>query len=105
MLAGASATASGSASAASRSSSSATVARLLPALRAQGLVSSVTPDLPLRSETTQSVGYCTDPLCDAEWWLPHVHANAWTPPGPGFPVTMIDSGADLSHPEFAGRPN
>ncbi len=84
---------------------SAAAARLLPALRAQDLVTSVTPDLPLRTEATQSVGYCTDPLCDTEWWLPHVGADAWTPPGPGFPVTMIDSGADLSHPEFAGRPN
>jgi subtilisin family serine protease len=65
----------------------------------------VTPDLPLRTEATQSIGYCTDPLCDTEWWIPHVGADAWTPPGPGFPVTMIDSGADLSHPEFAGRPN
>jgi Subtilase family len=80
-------------------------ARLLPALRAQGLVTSVTPDLPLRTEAAQSIGYCTDPLCDTEWWIPHVGADAWTPPGPGFPVTMIDSGADLSHPEFAGRPN
>ncbi len=84
---------------------SAAAARLLPGLRAQGLVTSVTPDLPLRSEATDSIGYCTDPLCDTEWWIPHVHADAWTPPGPGFPVTMIDSGADLSHPEFAGRPN
>jgi Subtilase family len=84
---------------------SAAAARLLPALRAQGLVTSVTPDLPLRTEATQSIGYCTDPLCDTEWWIPHVGAAAWTPPGPGFPVTMIDSGADLSHPEFAGRPN
>jgi hypothetical protein len=79
--------------------------RLLPALRAQGLVTSVTPDLPLRTEATQSIGYCTDSMCDSEWWIPHVGAGAWTPPGPGFPVTMIDSGADLSHPEFAGRPN
>jgi hypothetical protein len=84
---------------------SAAAARLLPALRGQGLVTSVTPDLPLRTEATQPIGYCTDPLCDTEWWIPHVHADAWTPPGPGFPVTMIDSGADLTHPEFAGRPN
>ncbi|HXZ56097.1 MAG TPA: S8 family serine peptidase [Gaiellaceae bacterium] len=87
---------------------SATAARLLPALRAQGLVTSVTPDLPLRTEATQSIGYCTDPLCDAEWWIPHVGADAWTPPGPGFPVTLIDSGVDLSNPEFADptpRPN
>jgi hypothetical protein len=61
--------------------------------------------VPLRAEAAQSIGYCTDPLCDTEWWIPHVGADAWTPPGPGFPVTMIDSGADLSHPEFVGRPN
>ena len=29
---------------------------------------------------------------------------SWVAPGPGVPVTMIDSGVDLSHEEFAGRP-
>ena len=27
------------------------------------------------------------------------------PPGPGVPITVIDSGVDLAHPEFAGRPD
>ena len=27
------------------------------------------------------------------------------PPGPGKPVTIVDSGVDVAHPEFAGRPN
>ena len=46
----------------------------------------------------------TDPLCSQEWWWGAVHAFNWTPPGPGVPVTMIDSGTDLTHEEFpAGR--
>ena len=28
-----------------------------------------------------------------------------SPPGPGKGVTVIDTGLDVSHPEFAGRPN
>jgi subtilisin family serine protease len=32
-------------------------------------------------------------------------ARGWTPPGPGVPVTMIDSGIDFTHPEFAARPD
>jgi hypothetical protein len=27
------------------------------------------------------------------------------PPGSGVPVTVIDSGLDLEHPEFAARPD
>ncbi|MFN2471233.1 MAG: S8 family serine peptidase [Gaiellaceae bacterium] len=27
------------------------------------------------------------------------------PPGPGVPLTVIDTGLDVTHPEFAGRPN
>ena len=26
-------------------------------------------------------------------------------PGPGIPVSLVDSGIDVAHPEFAGRPN
>jgi hypothetical protein len=81
-------------------------ARMLPGLRSAGLVRSVTPDLPLRPErATRSLSFCTDQLCPQEWWIHSVGADLWSPPGPGIPVTMIDSGVDLSHPEFAGRPN
>jgi Subtilase family len=81
-------------------------ARMLPGLRTAGLVRSVTPDLPLRPEqATRSLSFCTDPLCAQEWWIHAVGADIWTPPGPGVPVTMIDSGVDFSHPEFAGRPD
>jgi len=83
-----------------------TTTRMLPGLRAAGLVRSVTPDLPLRPlRAARSLSFCTDPLCTQEWWIHAVGADVWTPPGPGAPVTMIDSGVDVSHPEFAGRLN
>ena len=81
-------------------------ARMLPGLRAAGLVRTVTPDLPLRPlQARRSQSLCTDPLCAQEWWIHAVGADVWTPPGPGVPVTMIDSGVDVTHPEFAGRPD
>jgi len=46
-----------------------------------------------------------DPLQADEWWLAHIGADRATPPGPGVPVTIVDSGVDATHPEFAGRPN
>jgi hypothetical protein len=81
-------------------------ARMLPGLRAAGLVRSVTPDYPLRPlRATRSLSFCTDYFCPQEWWIHAVGADIWSPPGPGVPVTMIDSGVDLSHPEFLGRPD
>lgn len=47
----------------------------------------------------------TDPLQPQEWWLAKIGADRATPPGPGVPLTIVDSGVDLSHPEFAGRPD
>src|SRR5207248_2300056 len=40
-----------------------------------------------------------------EWWLADVGADRAAPPGPGVPITIVDSGTDPSHPEFVGRPN
>ena len=47
----------------------------------------------------------TDPLSPTEWWPSHIGVSDWTAPGPGVPVTMIDTGVDLTHQEFAGRPD
>jgi hypothetical protein len=47
----------------------------------------------------------TDPLVPQEWWRADVHVDTLTPPGPGVPVTIVDSGVEFSHPEFAGRPD
>ena len=46
-----------------------------------------------------------DPLQSQEWWLHDVGADAATPPGPGIPIAIVDSGLDVTTPEFAGRPN
>jgi subtilisin family serine protease len=45
-----------------------------------------------------------DPLQGQEWWLAKVGADQIAPPGPGVPITIVDSGVDATHPEFAGRP-
>jgi subtilisin family serine protease len=47
----------------------------------------------------------TDPLEPQEWWLTHVGADPAAAPPPGVPITIVDSGTDPTHPEFAGRPN
>jgi hypothetical protein len=45
-----------------------------------------------------------DPLSGDEWWREVIGADGSAPPGPGKPLTIVDSGLDISHPEFAGRP-
>jgi subtilisin family serine protease len=46
-----------------------------------------------------------DPLQADEWWLAAVGATKVVAPGPGVPVIVVDTGLDLSHPEFAVRPD
>ncbi|HYX77139.1 MAG TPA: S8 family serine peptidase [Gaiellaceae bacterium] len=82
--------------------------KLLPGLDRRGLVRSVTPDLPIGTDPNNASGFFgqyTDPLSTNEWWPSHVGVSDWVGPGTGKPVTLIDSGIDLSHEEFAGRPN
>lgn len=76
--------------------------RLLPSLRRAGIVVLAQPDRVVRPAARPVV---SDPLVIAEWWLADVGADRAVAPGPGVPVTVIDTGVDLSHPEFAGRPN
>src|SRR5262249_10967069 len=40
-----------------------------------------------------------------EWWRTAIGADAAPAPGPGKPVTIVDSGLDITHREFASRPN
>ena len=74
--------------------------RMLPGLLSRGLVSEVEADQPV-----QPADQYTDPMVPQEWWLPVIRANQADPPGPGKPVTVIDTGTDFLHPEFASRPN
>jgi hypothetical protein len=73
-------------------------------LRARHALRAVEPNrtlsLPARAAWPPS-----DPLSGRQWWVAAVRANEATPPGPGVPVTDVDTGLDLSHPEFAARPN
>jgi subtilisin family serine protease len=39
----------------------------------------------------------------SQWWLRTIGAAGLTPPGPGKPVTVVDTGADVNHPELEGR--
>ena len=76
---------------------------ILPALMRAHLVRSVTPDRKL--QPLRAANQYTDPLVPYEWWIPKIGADRFDPPGPGAPLTIVDSGLDVSHPEFAGRPN
>ena len=70
-------------------------------LRAQDALHLVEPDRKVGRLDAIPV---TDPLAPGEWWRPVVGADKVEPPGPGRTVTVVDSGLDLSHPEFATRP-
>jgi hypothetical protein len=46
-----------------------------------------------------------EPFMGFEWWRGAIGADRLTPPPAGKLVTVIDTGLDMSHPEFAARPN
>jgi len=77
--------------------------RLVPALERAGLVRDVEPDrLVAPLDASESAA---GTAVRAGWWLAGLDAAGLQPPGPGKPVTVVDTGLDLTHPEFAGRPN
>jgi subtilase family protein len=71
-------------------------------LRRAGIVRRSQPE---RLLSTTALQQATDPLVSFEWWRSVVGADRAEPPGPGKPITVVDSGVDITHPEFAGRPN
>ncbi len=73
--------------------------RALPALMRAGLVPEVEPDQPL-----SLANHLTDPMVGLQWWPSFVGLDRAEPPGPGKPLTVIDTGVDLTHEEFVGRP-
>ncbi len=75
--------------------------RVLPGLLRANLVRDVEPNQPLPVASHLAQG---DPLLQYEWWISVVGLDRAEPPGPGKPVTVIDSGVDLTHEEFASRP-
>jgi len=65
------------------------------ARKLRGVVASA-PDLPARP-----LGHEAEPLQASEWWLPAVGADRAQAPPPGKPVAVVDTGVDLTHPEFS----
>ncbi len=79
-----------------------TVDRLLPILRARDSLRLSTPN---RIVGSLAVTEFTDPLVPTEWWRSVIGVDTLTPPPAGRAVTIIDSGIDVTHPEFLGRAN
>ena len=77
-------------------------ATLVPALRDRGALVFAQRERTYRVAATTDT---PDPLQGDEWWLSQIGIDGLTPPGPGVPVTIVDSGLDVAHPEFAGRPD
>ena len=77
-------------------------AQLVPRLEQLGALRYAEPTRP-----RDALVRFTDPLSTPElgYHLYTIGANAAEPPGPGFPITILDSGIDLAHPDFAGRPD
>lgn len=76
-------------------------AQVVPRLRDLAAVRLAEPD---RQVGTLAVS--DEPLAAEEWWRGVIGvAGLEPPPAPGIPVTIVDSGVDVTHPEFAGRPN
>ena len=70
--------------------------RVLPGLIRDGFVADLSADQPL--STFAEPEY-------PEWWIPVVRSDQVVPPGPGKPLTIIDTGVDMAHAEFATRPS
>jgi subtilisin family serine protease len=77
-------------------------ARVLTALRSEQLLAHAEPDQRFISFQHPSA---RESLIASEWWIHDIGDDQVTPPGPGVPITVIDTGLDLQHPEFKSRPN
>jgi hypothetical protein len=75
--------------------------RLVPQLEARGLLRYAEPDRPRLVEGHLDQG---DPLLDKAWQIARVGADATEPPSGGVPLAIIDTGLDVTNPDFAGRP-
>lgn len=77
-------------------------ARVLPGLRARGAIAAAGPGHAYR---VQQAVVTPEPLEVDEWWRAQIGIDGLEPPGPGVPITIVDSGLDVAHPEFIGRPD
>jgi subtilisin family serine protease len=75
---------------------------LVSRLRSAGYVSFAQPERRYETAGTEELA---DPLVASEWWRAAIRVVDLTPPGPGVPVSIVDSGLFFGHEEFASRPN
>ena len=76
--------------------------RVVAALRQRGTLRLSTPD---RQAGTLAVSDFGDPLVPTEWWRTAIGVDTLTPPVAGKAVTIVDSGIDVTHPDFLDRQN
>lgn len=76
--------------------------RLIPQLSRSGALRFAEEDGPVFRQ-----GHLSDPLAAPAvgWHHYRVGADRAEPPGTGMPLTIIDSGLDMTHMEFSARPN
>ena len=83
----------------------------VPAGRAAGVVAELRAARALvfaqeeREYSVTTASEFSDPLVASEWWRAVVGVSELTPPGPGVPVALVDSGVSFGHQEFVGRPD
>lgn len=73
----------------------------IPALRAEGVIVTAERERLLHP----AAAALDEPLAGQEWWRSVIGADTVASPGPGRPVTVVDTGLDMTHEEFSSRPN
>ncbi len=77
-------------------------ARLIPELGRLGLLRYAEPN---RIRSLAGYADLGDPLVDRAWHLDRIGAETVEPPAAGVvPITIVDTGLDVAHPDFAERP-
>jgi len=77
--------------------------RTVAALRAEHILARAEPDR--RFVPFGPLAASSDPLVPEEWWIHDIGDDQVEAPAAGVPITVLDTGLDLSHPEFKSRPN
>jgi len=76
--------------------------RVVRMLRERGALRLSTPN---RLSGSLAAADFADPLVPTEWWRAAIGIDTITPPPVGKPVTIVDSGIDVTHPDFLDRSN
>jgi hypothetical protein len=75
---------------------------LVPRLETLGLLRYAELDRPREAAGHLSAG---DPLLARAWQISRIGADKIEPPAGGVPLALVDTGLDVTNPDFAGRPD